>query len=49
MVMNFIMANVDFDRCFESGQKQIRLLPLIDGLPGKWHRPELLEGLRGNL
>jgi len=46
MVMNFIMANVDFDRCFEPGQKQIPLRPLTEGLPGKWHRPQLLEAYR---
>jgi hypothetical protein len=43
VVMNFILANVDFDRCFEPGQKQIPLLPLTDGLPGKWLRPGLLD------
>jgi len=43
MVMNFIMANVDFERCFERGQKQISLRPLTEGLPGAWHRPQLLE------
>jgi hypothetical protein len=43
MVMNFIMANVDFDRCFEPGQKQIPLRPLTEGLPGSWFRPQLLE------
>src|SRR5713226_2373616 len=43
MVMNFIMANVDFDRCFERGQKGIPLRPLTEGLPKKWHRPQLLE------
>ena len=43
MVMNFIMANVDFDRCFEPGQKQIPLRPLTEGLPGSWFRPHLLE------
>src|SRR5208282_1568546 len=43
LVMNFIMANVDFDRCFNPGQKQIVLWPLTQGLPGKWRRPRLLE------
>jgi hypothetical protein len=43
VVMNFIMANVDFDRCFEPGQKQIPLRLLTEGLPGKWRRPQLLE------
>jgi len=42
MVMNFIMANVDFDRV-EPGQKQIPLRPLTAGWPEKWHRPQLLE------
>jgi hypothetical protein len=46
MVMNFIMANVDFDRCFEAGQKQIALRPLTEGLPGTWHRPGLSEAYR---
>ena len=43
MVMNFIMANVDFDCRVERGQKEIPLRPLTEGLPGKWHRPQLLE------
>ena len=43
LVMNFIMANVDFDRCFERGRKQIPLRPLTEGLPGTWRRPQLLE------
>jgi hypothetical protein len=43
MVMNFIMANVDFDRCFEPGQKQIPLRPLTEGVPGSWFRPQLFE------
>jgi hypothetical protein len=43
LVMNFIMANVDFDRCFNPGQKQIPLRPLTEGWPGTWRRPRLLE------
>jgi hypothetical protein len=43
MVMNFIMANIDFGRCFGPGQKQIPLRPLSEGLPGMWHRPQLFE------
>jgi hypothetical protein len=46
MVMNFIMANVDFDRCFAPGQKEIPLYPLTEGLPGAWQRPQLLEAYR---
>lgn len=67
IVMNFVMANLDFDRWSgeqrseeqgsggkrsegrseeqrsESEQKQIPLRPLTEGLPGKWHRPQLFE------
>ena len=48
IVMNFIMANVDFDRYFsgqkiESGHAQIPLRLLTEGLPGAWHRPQLFE------
>src|SRR5580698_5350433 len=45
LVMNFIMANVDFDRLVP-GQKKIPLRPLTEGLPGGWHRPQLLEAYR---
>ena len=46
LVMNFIMANLDFDRCLDPSQKQVSLQPLAEGLPGKWHRPQLLEAYR---
>jgi hypothetical protein len=46
IVMNFILANVDFDRFFERGQKEIPLRPLTDGWPGKWNRPQLFEAYR---
>ncbi len=46
MGMNFIMANIDFDRCLASGEKEISLLPLTEGLPGQWQRPGLLEAYR---
>src|SRR5271169_966390 len=45
IVMNFIMANVDFDRCLAS-RNEIPLLPLSDGLPGRWRRPSLFEAYR---
>jgi hypothetical protein len=45
MVMNFIMANVGFDR-FVPRQKKIPLRPLTEGLPGAWHRPQLFEAYR---
>lgn len=43
MVMNFIMANVDFDRSMASNPRQISLRPLGQGLPAVWRRPGLLE------
>lgn len=47
--MNFIMANVDFARYFESGGGEIPLVPLTQGLPGRWHRPGLLEAYRAGI
>ena len=44
IVMNFITANVDFDRCAASAAKEIPLLPLSRGLPDRWQRPHLFEG-----
>ena len=46
MVMNFIMANVDFDRGLASCEKEIPLVPLSDGFPGQWRRPHLFEAYR---
>ena len=46
LVMNFIMANVDFDRSLAAPDKGIHLVPLSDGLPGRWHRPHLFEAYR---
>ncbi len=46
MGMNFIMANVDFDRCLASRGEEISLLPLTEGLPGQWQRPGLFEAYR---
>jgi hypothetical protein len=43
MVMNFMMANVDFDHCLDPSAKKIPLRPLTEGWPGAWHRPQLLE------
>jgi hypothetical protein len=42
-LMNFIMANVDFDRALASGGNEIPLLALSDGLPRDWQRPALFE------
>jgi len=49
MVMNFIMANIDFNQAFDAGRKQIPLRPLTEGLPGKWHRPGLFEAYQQGL
>src|ERR1700733_2625722 len=46
IVMNFIMANVDFDRCLASCEKGISLVPLSEGLPGRWKRADLFEAYR---
>ncbi len=46
MVMNFIMANVDFDRALASQGGEIPLVPISDGFPGKWRRPHLVDSYR---
>jgi hypothetical protein len=46
MGMNFIMANVDFDRCIASRGRELALVPLTEGLPGQWQRPRLFEAYR---
>jgi hypothetical protein len=46
MVMNFIMANVDFNSGLASCEKEVPLLALSDGLPGRWRRPHLFEAYR---
>jgi hypothetical protein len=46
LVMNFILANVDFDRSLQHGENEISLVPLTAGLPGQWRRPQLFESYR---
>jgi hypothetical protein len=46
LVMNFVLANLDFARMAANGLRQIQLLPLSQGLPGTWKRPELFEAYR---
>ena len=46
LVMNFVLANLDFGRMASDGGKQIQLLPLSQGLPGNWKRPGLFEAYR---
>lgn len=44
--MNFIVANLDFEKMAADGFDRIQLLPLAEGVPKGWHRPGLLEGYR---
>lgn len=44
LLMNFIVANVDFARAADIGG--IPLRPLADGLPEGWSRPGLIESYR---
>jgi hypothetical protein len=46
--MNFITANVDFERAQQS-PGEIHLWPLTDGLPRGWERPGLLEAYRNGI
>jgi hypothetical protein len=46
LVMNFVMANLDFRKMLADGWERIHLLPLSEGLPGKWKRPGLIEAYR---
>jgi hypothetical protein len=48
IVMNFIMANVDFDNV-DPAHNQIPLHPLTQGLPGKWHRPGLFDAYQAGI
>lgn len=47
--MNFVLANLDFSQINVGGWKQIRLLPLADGLPEGWKRPGLIEAYRDGI
>ena len=46
MEMNFVLANLDFSKMSLGGWRQIRLLPLAEGLPEGWVRPGLIEAYR---
>ena len=46
MVMNFLLANLDFQKITQSGFQDIHLLPLSQGFPGAWRRPGLFEAYR---
>ena len=44
--MNFIVANLDFARMETDDFQQIHFLPLSEGLPRGWNRPNLLTAYR---
>ncbi|HUB01697.1 MAG TPA: hypothetical protein VL983_03385 [Terriglobales bacterium] len=44
--MNFILANLDFQRAIREPGEQIPLRPLTDGLPEPWERPGLRDAYR---
>jgi hypothetical protein len=46
LVMNFLLANLDFQKTSATGFRQLHLRLLQDGLPGKWSRPGLFEAYR---
>jgi hypothetical protein len=49
MVMNMCTANLNFQKMREGDFKEIALLPLAEGLPGKWSRPGLMEAYRAGI
>src|SRR5262249_35590122 len=44
--MNFLLANLDFAKMAERNARDLPLLPLTRGLPGRWQRPGLFEAYR---
>ncbi len=46
MVMNFILANLNFPKMGEGKFRELQLLPLTRGLPGHWKRPGLFQAYR---
>src|SRR5690348_9279298 len=46
LVMNFCVANLDFEKIERSNFQSLPLKPLAEGLPGNWNRPELLDAYR---
>lgn len=46
LLMNFLLANLDFRKIAENSFGQIHLLALTEGLPGNWKRPGLFEAYR---
>ncbi len=46
LVMNFLMANLDFQKIAEGGFQDLHLTMLSQGLPHAWKRPGLFEAYR---
>ena len=46
VVMNFVVANVDFPKIAGDGFRNVHFQPLADGLPGKWKRAGLFDSYR---
>jgi hypothetical protein len=46
VMMNFILANLDFAKMRQDAFRQIHLLPLAEGLPEGWSRAGLIEAYR---
>lgn len=46
VVMNFVMANLDFAKMAAEDFRQLHLLALTEGLPGHWSRPGLFDAYR---
>lgn len=46
LLMNFLVANLNFPKMAEHDFRHIELLELAEGLPGKWKRPGLVEAYR---
>jgi hypothetical protein len=47
--MNFIVGNVNFNQTLEDDFRRIYILPLIEGLPDPWKRPELFDAYRNGI
>lgn len=47
--MNFVVANLDFDKMADDPSGSIQVLALSDGLPRGWERPNLLEAYRAGI
>jgi hypothetical protein len=46
VLMNFVLANIDFPKTRRNNYRQIHLRTLTQGLPGNWKRPGLFEAYR---